>query len=297
MKFSRIFPRLNPPGIAAMWMLAGSSTPLFAQEATHTNRIGMELVLIQPGQMVVGKFEPTYPKPGAGGPRSEPPSWTPADFQLAEQLAKRDATPGFEVTIKRPFYIGKFEVTQAQWKAVMGSNPAVFQGSAVAGDADRHPVENVTWAEAQAFLRKLNQLEKGRVYRLPTEFEWEYAARAGATGDIAWADIRQAAKLGTTTTQPVGQSKPNAWGLYDTLGNVWEWVQDVYNEKLFADPVPPRSGKQHVLKGASFVGDVKNATYLTHAAGPGNGWDVGFRVVLEVNEPARKPRPSSQKRP
>ncbi len=67
------------------------------------------------------------------------------------------------------------------------------------------------------------------------------------------------------------------------LGNVWEWVQDFYNEKLFADPVPPRTGKVHVLKGASFTGDVKNATYLTHAAGPGNGFDIGLRVVVEVN--------------
>ena len=66
------------------------------------------------------------------------------------------------------------------------------------------------------------------------------------------------------------------------LGNVWEWVYDYYNEKQFADPVPPKTGKQHVLKGASFVGDVKNATYMTHAAGPGNRWDVGLRVVMEV---------------
>ena len=75
---------------------------------------------------------------------------------------------------------------------------------------------------------------------------------------------------------------PNAWGLYDTLGNVWEWVQDYYNEKIFADPTPPRSGTQHVLKGGGFAADVKNATYLTHAAGPGSKFDVGFRVVKAV---------------
>jgi formylglycine-generating enzyme required for sulfatase activity len=68
------------------------------------------------------------------------------------------------------------------------------------------------------------------------------------------------------------------------LGNVWEWVQDYYNEKIFADTTPPKLGKEHVLKGASFVGDVKNATYMTHAAGPGNGWDVGFRLVMDVNK-------------
>lgn len=81
----------------------------------------------------------------------------------------------------------------------------------------------------------------------------------------------------------MGTKKPNAWGLYDTLGNVWEWVQDRYNEKIFADPTPPKSGSQHVLKGAPFYGDVKNATYMTHAAGPGSKYDVGFRVVMEVN--------------
>jgi formylglycine-generating enzyme required for sulfatase activity len=75
---------------------------------------------------------------------------------------------------------------------------------------------------------------------------------------------------------------PNAWGLYDMLGNVWEWVHDFYNEKIFADPEPPRSGKEHVLKGASFTGDVKNATYMTHAAGPGNGFDIGMRIVMEA---------------
>ncbi|MCY7351472.1 MAG: formylglycine-generating enzyme family protein [Cytophagaceae bacterium] len=282
MKLTKVFQLLKRASLPALSLLVGGTSLLFAQEPAYTNRIGMEFVLIKPGRMVVGKFEPTYPKPSAASTRSEPSSWAADDFQRAEQLAKRDATPGFPVEIKRPFYIGKFEVTQAQWKAVMRTNPAVFQGDKVTDDADKHPVDNVTWADARAFIRKLNQLEKGNVYRLPTEFEWEYAARAGATDDIAWAEIRQAAKLGTTTTQAVGQSKPNAWSLYDTLGNVWEWVQDVYNEKLFADPVPPRSGKQHVLKGASFVGDVKNATYLTHAAGPGNGWDVGFRVVLEV---------------
>jgi formylglycine-generating enzyme required for sulfatase activity len=127
-------------------------------------------------------------------------------------------------------------------------------------------------------------MEKGRKYRLPSEFEWEFAARAGAVGDIPWSEIREVAQLGTTTTQSVGQKKPNAWGLYDMLGNVWEWVEDFYNEKIFADEQPRSSGETHVLKGASFVGDVKNATWFTHAGGPGNGWDVGFRVVLEVTE-------------
>jgi formylglycine-generating enzyme required for sulfatase activity len=205
------------------------------------------------------------------------------EFDLARTLATRDAQPGFEVKMAQRYYIGKFEVTQEEWQKVMGKNPAVFQDNPGENEG-RHPVENVTWEQTQEFLKKLNALEPGRRYRLPTEFEWEYAARAGDQDDIPWAETQLVAQLGGMTTQPVGQKKPNAWGLYDMLGNVWEWVDDFYNEKIFADPRPPASGKTHVLKGASFTGDVRNATWLTHAGGPGNGWDVGFRIVMEVSE-------------
>ncbi|MBD2751906.1 formylglycine-generating enzyme family protein [Spirosoma validum] len=257
---------------------------LLAQEPMYTNRIGMEFVLIQPGSMVVGRFQPPYPKPSqTASTRNESGmQWSQKDYQLAEKLVKQDTRPGFSVKISRPYYIGKFEVTQAQWKQIMGTNPSTFQGDKVRDDADQHPVEQVMWQDTQKFITKLNSLDKDHHYRLPTEFEWEYAARAGNEDDISWKNIQAAAQMGSATTGKVGQKAPNTWGLYDTLGNVWEWVQDYYNEKIFADPSPPRSGKQHVLKGASFVGDVKNATYMTHAAGPGNGWDVGFRVVMEV---------------
>jgi formylglycine-generating enzyme len=261
------------------------STQLAAQD-TITNSISMKLVLIKPGHFVMGKFQPPYPVPDTSNKadqNAERP-YNRAELTLAKKLAEHDAQPGFTVTIKKPFYIGQFEVTQAQWQAVMGTNPSVFQKDKVPDGAGLHPVENVTWNDAQQFLKKLNTREKGKHYRLPTEAEWEWAARAGATGDIPWAQIRKEAQIDTRTTNKIGGKAPNAWGLYDMLGNVWEWVQDYYNEKLFADPVPPKSGTQHVLKGASFVGDVKNATYLTHAAGPGNGWDIGFRVVLDVSQ-------------
>ncbi|HTE31358.1 MAG TPA: formylglycine-generating enzyme family protein, partial [Chryseolinea sp.] len=179
--------------------------------------------------------------------------------------------------IKRPYYIGKYEVTQGQWKKVMGSNPSTFKSD----DTDDLPVESITWDQAQAFVAALNKMEKTRRYRLPTEFEWEYAARSGRTGDIPWPEIQKSANLNKKTTLRVGEMAPNAWGLYDVLGNVWEWVEDYYNEKMFADPVPKKNGNQHVLKGASFTGDVKNATYMTHAAGPGNGWDIGLRILME----------------
>lgn len=266
-----------------------SSLNSWSQGEQYTNSIGMEFVLIKPGRMVVGKFEPPYPVPDDTVKKEDHlmnmwmgdgRSYNTQEFRLAKEFATKDAMPGFEVKINHAFYIGKFEVTQQQWKNVMGNNPSVFKDAA----SDDHPVENVSWKAAQKFLKKLNKMERRKVYRLPTEFEWEYAARAGAEGDVPWSEINLMAQLGTTTPQRVGGKQPNSWGLYDMLGNVWEWVHDRYNEKIFADPVPTRKAKQHVLKGASFVGDVKNATYLTHAGGPGNGWDVGFRVVMIIDK-------------
>ena len=229
----------------------------------------MQFVLIKPGTFVLGKFQPPYPKSSANN------GYRSVDLKKAKELAIKDSRKGFTVKIKKPFYIGRFEVTQEQWEKVMGNNPSVFKG-------ENHPVENVTWFLVKIFLEELNKLDKNFVYRLPTEFEWEYAARAGAKNDISWDEIRASAQMGLNTTAEVGQKKPNAWGLYDMLGNVWEWVQDYYNGKQFADSVPKKSGYENVLKGASFVGDVKNATYMTHAGGPGNGWDVGFRIVAEL---------------
>jgi sulfatase modifying factor 1 len=249
----------------------------YAQEKNFTNTIGIEFVLIQPGTMTVGKFEPTVDKP------TDPKNRLPDSlYAKAEKLAKAAYMPGFEVTIDKPYYIGKFEITQGQWEKVMGTNPSTFTASLVSDGIIKHPVENVTWYDVQKFIKALNKLDADHTYRLPTEFEWEYAARAGNKDDIAWKEIFESAVLSGQTTTVVGSKKPNAWGLYDMLGNVWEWTQDVYNEKIFADPTPPKTGKEHVLKGSSFTGDVKNATYMTHAAGPGNGFDVGFRIVMEV---------------
>ena len=264
-----------------------------AQPPVYTNSVGMEFVLVQPGTFTVGRFRPAYAKPpdpnappdtapaGRRGGRGGPPP-TAEEYARIEAAWKKDVSDGFQVSIRKPYYIGKYEVTQAQYRRVMGTNPSLFQGSQITDGADDHPVDSVTWADAQAFVKALNRLEKTNVYRLPTEFEWEWAARAGADDDLAWADRRPQAFNSGQTTQAVGKMKPNAWGLYDTLGNVWEWVEDVYNDKLFADPKPPRSGTQHVLKGGSFVADVANLSYTTHAAGPGNRFDVGFRIVRET---------------
>lgn len=259
----------------------------FGQGESITNRFGMEFIRVEPGSMLVGKYKPTvgeYQPPKETHEGTQRKVLPESAYEVARQMAKEAAMPGFTVQIEEPYYIGKFEITQEQWEKVMGDNPSVFQGALVEGSSQQYPVENISWEDAQAFINKLNKLDKKYTYRLPTEFEWEYAARAGAQDDIPWAEARKMAVLSGTTTSPVGTKEPNAWGLYDMLGNVWEWVHDYYNDKIFADLVPPASGTLHVLKGASFTGDAKNATYMTHAAGPGNGFDVGLRLVMEVKQ-------------
>jgi formylglycine-generating enzyme len=295
-------------------VLVTAAPLLFSQSPEFTSiSVGLQMVLIRPGSMQVGVYQPTCPDPNGrgggrgafgpgpnggggrgegrgGGPR--PPqdprtAWTPEDYAKCAELVKRDTMPGFKVEMKKPYYIGKYEVTQGEWKKVMGNNPSYFQGDKVADDADKHPVDSVTWADARAFVKKLNALEKAKLYRLPTEFEWEYAGRAGGAGQVPWNDIRaQAWEQGGTSnkaaTHLVGTKVPNAWGLYDMLGNVWEWVDDYYNYKIFPEPTPPKSGTLHVLKGGGFLADVKNVIYATHGAGPGSVYDVGFRVVRDL---------------
>lgn len=284
---------MNVPMLYIFFVLAFGCQGIVLAQQTFTNSIGMEFIKIEPGSMTVGEFMPPYPVPDDTVKGSDRPytmwmgdgrPYSVEEFELAKAMAQRDASNGFVVTIQKPYYLGKFEVTQGQWKRIMGANPSTFRSDAA---ADTYPVEGVSWREARKFIKRLNKLEKTARYRLPSEFEWEYAARAGATADISWEEITATANLSKSATSAVGSRQPNEWGLYDMLGNVWEWVEDFYNEKLFADPVPASKGTQHVLKGASFAGDVKNATYMTHAGGPGNGWDTGFRVLLDLEENER----------
>lgn len=174
-------------------------------------------------------------------------------FQMGDTFGDGDFDdkPVHEVCVDG-FSIGKYEVTQGQWRKVMGSNPSEFQRG------DNYPVEQVSWDDAQEFIKKLNQ-QSGRRYRLPTEAEWEYAARSGgkqekyAGGDdvdaVAWYNL-----ISDKSTHPVGQKQPNGLGIYDMSGNVEEWVQDYYHfydSERQSNPGGPSSGHSRVTRGGA----------------------------------------------
>lgn len=204
--------------------------------------------------------------------------------------------PQHEVTISQPFYLGKYEVTQAQWQAVMGAQPSHFK--TCGGNC---PVENVSYDDVQEFLSKLNARGDGNVYRLPTEAEWEYAARAGTTTVFAFGDSLDstaanfdgkypygAAAKGVFRESPIaaGSFKPNDWGLHDMHGNVYEWCQDWYEQNYYSqsprsDPPGPVSGQYRVVRSGSWnfhahgcrsANRLRNGPSVRHNA-------VGFRLA------------------
>jgi len=209
-------------------------------------------------------------------------------FTMGSENGERDEKPVTRVTLTKPFWLGKTAVNQAQFEVVMGNNPSGFKGSDL-------PVEQVTWDDAMAFCRKLTEEERtagllpnAYEYTLPTEAQREYACRAGTTGDYAGnldAMAWYSANAGRST-HPIGQKEPNAWGLYDMHGNVWEWCSDWYGERLpggnATDPAGPSSGSVRVGRGGGWgVG----ATFCRSAARygfvpDGRGCNLGFRVAL-----------------
>ena len=212
------------------------------------NSLGMKLVRIEPGEYV------------AGSPSNDLES-------------ERDEQPQHPVRITRPFYLGAFEVTQDQYERVTAENPSWFSAKGggkkqVAGQDTRQlPVDMVSWEEAIEFCHELSarpdERRFGRVYRLPTEAEWEYACRAGTTTRFAFGPMlhTQQARIagalsGPSYNQPakVGGYPPNAWGLYDMHGNVWEWCADFYEFDYYRsappdDPRGPAEGTGHVIRG------------------------------------------------
>ena len=228
---------------------------------TFTNSIGMKFVWIPPGSFVMGS-----PANEGGNPKS--------DAQ-------------HKVTLTKGFYMGVYTVTQEEWVAVMDNNPSKFEG------AKQLPVDSVSWEDCHEFIKMLRKIDK-KPYRLPTEAEWEYSCRAGTTtayhfgddkallGQYAWYAENSGGK-----THPVGQKKPNAWGLHDMHSNVFQWCEDwisAYPQKDVVDPHGPEIGYGRVLRGGSWG----HAPHQCRSASrpwnePGNrSSDFGFRLCFFV---------------
>lgn len=214
----------------------------------------------------------------------------------SEKNRGTDESPQHRVTIGYEFYMGKFEVTQAQWQAVMGSNPSYFK------NCDNCPVESVSWNDAQDFIGKLNARNDGFTYRLPSEAEWEYACRAGTTTAFSFGDSLSSSQANfngnypyggaskgeyKAKTTPVGSYQPNAFGLYDMHGNVWEWVEDIYQDNYNGLPtdgsanVSRRDSSLRVLRGGSWslYGNNLRSANRSRLAPGGRDVSSGFRVV------------------
>ena len=248
-----------------------------AQESRWTNGLGMEFALIRAGSFIMG------------GPPGEP-------FRTREEVQH-------EVVISRPFYMQVTEVTQGQWRAIMGSEPSASKAC-----GESCPVERVSWLDCQEFIQKLNKRGEG-VYRLPTEAEWEYACRAGTTTSFSWGETPdcdlamfgnnkrrgvarcapsiQKRGLRPDSPAPVKSYPPNPWGLFDMHGNVWEWCQDgfgPYPTGKVVDPKGIESGERKVRRGGSWF---KYGTFCRSAnrnfAHPANRYGTtGFRLVRQV---------------
>jgi len=202
------------------------------------------------------------------------------------------------VTISHDYWLGRYEVTQAEYTTLMGNNPSHFTG-----DSNR-PVEKLSYFDAEAYCaalsareRKVGHVPSGYEYRLPSEAEWEYACRAGSTNRFSFGDDPQAAgafawtlENSDSTTHPVGLKRPNPWGLHDMHGNVWEWCLDwfaPYPEEPATNPTGPATGKFKVFRGGGWNQEVEFARSANRfMMSPSNGiYFVGFRVALSQIPP------------
>jgi len=242
------------------------------------NSVGMKLKLIPAGTFQMGSPETEADRSGDEGPLHK-------------------------VTIGRPFYLGVYEVTQGEFEAVTRRNPSL--NAREKADRNKYPVDNVNYDDAVAFCQALSKAE-GRTYRLPTEAEWEYACRAGATtpfstgarlgaGDAVFDASKPygGGKAGEPefSTSPVGtRGRPNAWGLYDMHGNVMEWVADWYDANAYAagpntDPKGPAGGAERVMRGGAFStagSECRSACRRLNYPPRTKSSSFGFRVLLEA---------------
>ena len=259
---------------------AGASSTGGRRGAVRTNTIGMKLVLVPAGDFLMGS------------PENE-------RERKSEEVQHR-------VKISKPFYIGMYEVTQSEYARVMGKNPShhvVGRGKSVDDDTSRYPVERVSWQDAMAFCHRLGLKEK-RKYRLPTEAEWEYACRGGATSAFGFGDAASSAQANFNGHVPyggaaamqvlgrptfVGKYAPNRWGLYDMHGNAFEWCIDGYQPDYYArsttvDPTASSSADgDHVVRGGCWgdPGDRCRSASRSQRNGMERFDHVGFRVVCE----------------
>ena len=245
-------------------------------EKTVTNTLEMSFVLIPSGTFTMGS------------PTNEP--------------HRGSSEVRHQVTISKPFYMQTTEVTVKQWHSIMGRRMMVYQQG-----ADNIPVTRVSWFDCMEFIKRLNKLGQGR-YRLPTEAEWEYAARAGTSSAYSWGDTINCEKamygnnslkddmcqfyyrsIGLKMDQPapVNTYKPNPWGLYDIHGNVWEWCMDWYGdygEKPVIDPTGPKSGNMRIRRGGSWFKYGYSCRSANRSFGhPATRYNTtGFRLVREI---------------
>jgi formylglycine-generating enzyme required for sulfatase activity len=275
----------------------------------------MHFVLIPPGEFEMGSTDQEIAASVEARKKDTADTWS-CQLLLSEG-------PRHPVTISKPFYLGTYAVTQGEYQAVMGANPSGFSGASaheprftpalsaiemttrasdakkVAGkDTSRHPVETISWEDATEFCRRLSALPKERAaqraYRLPTEAEWEYACRAGSA--TPWFFGNDGASLkayawfwgnAAAMTHPVGQKKPNAWGLYDTYGSVWQWCADWFAEDYYRhapsiDPPGAPKGATRVLRGGAWSYDASNcrSAFRFHNVPTARYDCYGFRVLL-----------------
>ncbi|MDR0548254.1 MAG: formylglycine-generating enzyme family protein [Deltaproteobacteria bacterium] len=267
----RSFGHLISFGLLGAFLFLANSASWAAEviPSQVAKELGLEFVFVEPGEFLMG-----------------------ADPRLERFTSY--ALPKHEVVISNPFYLGKFEVTQKQWLAVMDRNPSRFK-------APDHPVDSVSWEKAQEFVDKLNAKEGRQIFRLPTEAEWEYAARAGTDmvfpfanaalvlGDYAWFTNNSG-----LSTHPVGQKKPNPWGFHDLLGNVREWTSDwmaPYSDQKAIDPKGPAKGQDRVARGGAFnFIDVNCAVSRRVGYAPNSRHNfLGLRLVMDL-EAAKEPK-------
>ena len=280
---------------AANWVLAVSPPPPI------TNKLGMEFVFIPGGQFAMGASD---------AERKQAFAFVKDRSGITREERYADESPLHTVLISHSFYLGRFEVTQKEWAALMGSNPAANRDCG----ADC-PVENVSWEDVQEFIRRLNEQDPGKIYRLPTEAEWEYTARSGEASallrmppdEVGWYaansgdksidslqlwrnDPRKYGEMmesNRNRSHKVGMKKPNRWGLYDMLGNVWEWVGDYYDAGYYQhspkqDPAGPETGTERVLRGGSYDhNSLLNAAVTRVKYAPnGRNPSFGFRLLI-----------------